>query len=267
VDSSQIEYCNNDVSRSLARLNTKTKTVIAAIGPEVDEPANPNDRNRHTRNWPFKNIRDAGKGINVCIYKSQVHVILNGNVQVYVIDTGVNDHSDLAGRISRRRGANVATDATNVDDTNDIQGHGVRRHRNIIFTTPADQNSDENGEHNCWSDLWRRKVRQYNPSQDHGPPERGDQSTGCHGWARVRRHRREGRKRGGPHLGHDVEDFGRRASSTGKECMLHRDSTGGRTDNYIVQVIGQGLHIVNSAGNNGDNRCAIRIGTGGKFIQ
>jgi subtilisin family serine protease len=46
--------------------------------------------------------------------------------QVYVIDTGVSDHSDLTGRIIRRNGANVIPGAANIDDTTDTHGHGVR---------------------------------------------------------------------------------------------------------------------------------------------
>jgi hypothetical protein len=51
--------------------------------------------------------------------------MLMRNIQVYIIDTGVSDHSDLTGRITRRPGANVATGAANIDDTTDTNGHGV----------------------------------------------------------------------------------------------------------------------------------------------
>ncbi|KAJ6571251.1 hypothetical protein B0H19DRAFT_1231125 [Mycena capillaripes] len=88
----------------------KARTVTAAIAPEDAT------RNLAIRIWPFKNIRNAGK-----------------NVNVYIIDTGVSNHSDLTGRFTRRPRANVAVvvDSPDADNTNDAQSHG-RNHRREI---------------------------------------------------------------------------------------------------------------------------------------
>ncbi|KAJ7458623.1 peptidase S8/S53 domain-containing protein [Mycena latifolia] len=101
----------------LARLNTGTKTVLKQF-KVVENLVNPSatDKNRNSRNWPFKNIRNAGNGVNA------------SRPRVYVIDTGVSDHTDLTGRIIRRPGANVAVPGVRSDDTTDttIASHGTR---------------------------------------------------------------------------------------------------------------------------------------------
>ncbi|KAJ7465684.1 peptidase S8/S53 domain-containing protein [Mycena latifolia] len=101
----------------LARLNTGTKTVLKQL-KVVENLVNPSatDKNRNSRNWPFKNIRNAGNGVNA------------SRPRVYVIDTGVSDHTDLTGRIIRRPGANVAVPGIRSDDTTDttIASHGTR---------------------------------------------------------------------------------------------------------------------------------------------
>ncbi|KAJ7115161.1 peptidase S8/S53 domain-containing protein [Mycena epipterygia] len=104
---------------NLARLNTGVQSVLAVFGPE--SPL----RNRNTYTWPFTFLPNAGKGVNV-----------------YLIDTGVNDHVDLAGRIIRKANSNVypttpkeqrgdTTAATNQADA----GHGTHMAGVIAGTT------------------------------------------------------------------------------------------------------------------------------------
>ncbi|KAF8184117.1 peptidase S8/S53 domain-containing protein [Mycena galopus ATCC 62051] len=88
-------------SWGLHRLNTKNMPV-----KETDA------QNRNTLNWEFEFIDSMGAGINV-----------------YVVDSGVNDHKDFGGRIKRESGTNLVKGATNPADTSDEGapvGHGTR---------------------------------------------------------------------------------------------------------------------------------------------
>ncbi|KAJ6514141.1 peptidase S8/S53 domain-containing protein [Mycena vulgaris] len=196
-------------SWSLARLNTKKKTVTTAISEEdfsANAPATA--RNRNTRNWPFTNIRNAGKGVNV-----------------YIIDTGVSDHSDLTGRIVRRRGANVATGAANIDDTTDSNGHGTKMAGIIAGQT-------------CGVAKFANII----------PVKAG--ATGTITQLDIM-----------AGLAFAVTDA-KGAGGVINISVTMRKDLGDGLPEMITSVIGQGMHVVNSAGNGGSNQCATRIGTG-----
>ncbi|KAJ7124214.1 peptidase S8/S53 domain-containing protein [Mycena epipterygia] len=87
-----------DTTWNLNRLNTREAAV------HLDQ-----EHTLASRNWPFTTIDVHGIG---------------QEVNVYVIDSGVNDHPDLEGRIFRIPKANVI-EGDNPEDTMDTYGHGT----------------------------------------------------------------------------------------------------------------------------------------------
>ncbi|KAJ7448943.1 peptidase S8/S53 domain-containing protein [Mycena latifolia] len=196
-------------SWSLARLNTGKKTVTDAISEEDFTPNAPaSARNRNTRNWPFTNVQNAGQGINV-----------------YIIDTGVSDHDDLAGRIVRKNGANVATGAANIDDTTDTNGHGTRMAGIIAGQTVG-----------------------VAKSATIIPVKAG--ATGAISQLDIM-----------AGLAFAVTDAKGKPGVINISVTMLKDQNDGLPA-MITSVIGQGMHIVNSAGNRNGDQCATRIGTG-----
>ncbi|KAJ6571210.1 peptidase S8/S53 domain-containing protein [Mycena capillaripes] len=192
-------------SWSLARLNTKARTVTAAIAQEDAT------RNRGTRNWPFKNIRNAGK-----------------NVNVYIIDTGVSDHSDLTGRITRRPRANVAVavDSPDADNTNDAQGHGTKMAGIIAGKT-------------CGVAKFATIIPVKASQGNTGTITQMDVMAG---------------------LAFAANDAKGKGSVINISVTMRKNQNDGLPE-MINSVIAAGMHIVNSAGNGGINDCAARIGT------
>nr|GAT46822.1 peptidase 1 [Mycena chlorophos] len=86
----------NDNSWDLERLNTGANKV-----PNV------NDANKAELNRSFTTVENAGRGI-----------------KIYIIDSGVNDHPDIAGRLLR--GVNLLDPGNPSHDTADEDGHGTR---------------------------------------------------------------------------------------------------------------------------------------------
>ncbi|KAJ7137468.1 peptidase S8/S53 domain-containing protein [Mycena crocata] len=193
-------------SWSLARLNTGTRTVTDAIAQE-DFSTAATARNRNTRNWPFKNIRNAGR-----------------NVNVYIIDTGVSDHSDLTGRIVRKRGANVATGAANIDDTTDNQGHGTKMAGIIAGQT-------------CGVAKFANII----------PVKAGNNA------AITQMDIIAG-------LAFAVSDANGAGGVINISARMQKNQNDGLPE-MVASVIAQGMHVVNSAGNGGTDQCATRIGT------
>ncbi|KAJ7908385.1 peptidase S8/S53 domain-containing protein [Mycena leptocephala] len=186
---------------ALHRLNNKNRPV-AMTG----------DRSVDSLNWPFKNYRNAGQGINV-----------------YIIDTGVNDHTALAGRITRLLGANVDPNAqpNELDDSSDSHGHGTRMAgiiagQQVGVARSANIIPVKAGRTNHVSQMG--VINGLNFALQH--------ATQAHG-------------------GHGVISISVGMLKNQPDNMLQ----------VVQAVLAAGLHIVNSAGNGSTDRCAVRIGT------
>ncbi|KAJ7880653.1 peptidase S8/S53 domain-containing protein [Mycena leptocephala] len=191
---------------NLARLNTGTEMVDEVIDDRDKSGAL---RDQNTRNWPFRNFRNAGK-----------------NVNVYLIDTGVSDHNDLAGRIVRKRNANVTPGAPPAqrDDTTDTNGHGTKLAGVIAGQTVGVAK---------YANIIPIKA-----ANDAQITQMGIMAG----------------------IAFAVAD------STGQPAVINlsitmRKNLGDGLPEIIQLAIKNGLHVVNSAGNGGVNDCANRIGT------
>ncbi|KAJ7148457.1 peptidase S8/S53 domain-containing protein [Mycena crocata] len=190
----------------LARLNTGVQPVTVFGAEDAT-------RNRGTRNWPYTFRADAGK-----------------NVDVYVIDSGVSDHTDLAGRIDRARGQNFALQAPSPSDTVDEFGHGTRMAGIIAGQT-------------CGVAKWATII----PLKVKNPPSGG--TPGTISLLAVL-----------AALNHVSGRVGNRPRVVSISLSLPLGNQGNLFVRPIGVLLASGIHVVNSAGNNGQNRCATRIG-------
>lgn len=201
----------------LARLNSGKESVIKRFKVQnMFGPADENPLNVESFNWRFKNLKNAGKGVNV-----------------YLLDSGVNDHDDLEGRIIRRPGANVDPAITNAGP--------------VDTTDPADDTTDSAPGHGTkMAGLIAGKTVGVAKSANIIPVKVGSFATFT-------------QMSIGAGIGFAIEDARGDGGVISGSLKMLRDEDGWMLK-LVKYAIKENLHIVNSAGNERQNLCADRIG-------